>query len=384
MKQIRVLEIAKSTAGVAEYVRWLVQGLDRSKFELTVVCLSEGSEAFSRELTQTYHIKAYNLAMDRYRVNLLSDTSVFIALWKILRSEKFDLIHVHASKPGFLARLAALGLKIPTIYSPHCFSFHRGVGKFKSNILALLERIAARYLTTRILVVAASEIKLAQAYNVGSPDQFVAINSGIDIQPFQQPVDRALQRSAMLLKDAEFVVGTVGRLSEQKAPLDFVQAAAILAPKYPGLTFAWIGDGPLLQEAQNLSQKLNLTQRIRFLGLRKDIPACLAALDCFVLVSRWEGFPLVVLEAMAAGLPIVATNIDGTNDAIQHDEDGLLVPPGDVHAIADAIEKIYLDHALSKRLADAGRLKASERFTRKKMLDAISSVYTKTAQGGAK
>lgn len=387
MKALRVLEVAKSTAGVAEYVRWLAQGLDRSVFDLTVVCLSEGGEAFAQELTRVYGVRATSLAMDRYQINLFSDAKVALALARMLRREHFDLVHAHASKPGFLTRLAAMGVDVPVIYSPHCFSFHPGVGRLKARFLAVLERLAARLRTNRILVVAESEIELAQKYGVGRPEQFTAINSGIDPAPFQawagrNPADRAAQKRSLGLEAAAFVVGSVGRLSVQKAPLDFVRAAALLAQKHPGMHFIWIGDGPLQAEAQALCQASGLGQRVHFAGQRADIPACLAVLDCFVLSSRWEGFPLVILEAMAAGKPVVATNIAGTNDAVEDGVDGLLVAPGDPAGLAAAVESILLDAGLAVRLAAAGLHKVQERFTRQNMLRAVTRVYLETAQRG--
>jgi glycosyltransferase involved in cell wall biosynthesis len=387
MKALRVLEVAKSTAGVAEYVRWLVQGLDRSLFDLSVVCLSEGGESFARELTQVYGVRATSLAMNRYQIDLLSDGKVALALARLLRREHFDLVHAHASKPGFLTRLAALGLDVPVIYSPHCFSFHPGAGRLKARVLALVERLAARLRTNRILVVAESEIELAQKYGVGRLEQFTAINSGIDPAPFQAAAghpaaDRAAQRHSLGLEDAAFVVGSVGRLSVQKAPLDFIRAAALLGQKYPAVHFIWFGDGPLLAEAQALCQVSGLGGRVHFAGQRQDIPACLAALDCFVLSSRWEGFPLVILEAMAAGKPVVATNIPGTSDAVQDGVDGLLAPPGDAAGMAAAIERVLLDAGLAARLAAAGLRKVQERFTRQNMLRAVTQVYLETAQRG--
>jgi glycosyltransferase involved in cell wall biosynthesis len=381
MKRLRILEVTKSTAGVAEYVRWIIQGLDKTQFEFTVVCLSEGSEEFARSLTQSYGIKAYSLAMNRYKVDMLSDSKVALALSRILREEKFDLVHAHASKPGFLTRMAAFGLKTPIVYSPHCFSFHPGSGKLKALVLAFFERLAARLRTNRILVVAESEIKLAQTYHVGKPEQFVAINSGVDPVPFQVAIDHPSQKAQLGLKEGAFVVGSVGRLSDQKAPLDFIKAAGILAKKYANIDFVWVGSGPLLDQAQALCQTLGITSRMHFAGQRTDIPACLAVMDCFVLVSRWEGFPLVVLEAMAAGKPVVATDIDGTNDAIQNGIDGLLVPAGNPDAVAAAVEKVMLDHALAQRISQSGKQKVIDRFNRKNMLRGITQLYLDTAQG---
>ena len=382
MNPLKILEVTKSTAGVAEYVRWLVQGLDKSLFDISVVCLSEGSEEFAHELTKSYGIKAYSLAMNRYKIDPFSDSRVAFSLARILRAEKYDLVHAHASKPGFLTRLASLGLTIPVVYSPHCFSFHSGVGKTKAQLLAFFERLAAHFRTDRIIVVAESEIQLAQAYHVGKPEQFIAINSGVDPLPFQIPVDEKVQRSILGIEEGRFVVGSVGRMSDQKAPLDFINAAGILARKYANIDFLWVGDGPLLEQAKARCAELDISARVHFAGQRADIPACLAVMNCFVLVSRWEGFPLVVLEAMAAGKPVVATNIDGTNDAVQNGVDGILVPVGDSVAVASAIEQVMQNMEMASRIGAAGKQKILQRFNRNNMLEGVTHVYLDTVQRG--
>jgi glycosyltransferase involved in cell wall biosynthesis len=382
MKPLKILEVTKSTAGVAEYVRWLIQGLDKSLFEISVVCLSEGSEDFAHELTQFYGIRAYSLAMNRYKIDPFSDTRVAFSLAQILRAEKYDLVHAHASKPGFLTRLAALGLTVPVVYSPHCFSFHSGVGKIKAQLLAFFERLAAHFRTDRIIVVAESEIQLAMAYHVGKPEQFIAINSGVDPLPFQIPVDQKMQRAILGIDEDRFVVGSVGRMSDQKAPLDFINAAGILAKKYADLDFLWVGNGPLLEQSKTRCKELGISSRVRFAGQRADIPACLAVMNCFVLVSRWEGFPLVVLEAMAAGKPVVATNINGTNDAIENGIDGILVPAGDSAAVAAAIEQVMHNPEMAARISAAGKQKILQRFNRNNMLKGVTQVYLDTIERG--
>jgi hypothetical protein len=123
-RSVRVLMVTKSTGGVAEYVRWLVHGIDKEKFALLVVCLSENGPEFAEELRQAYGVQSISYAMNRYKVDVISDARVGFQLARLIRGHQFDLIHAHASKPGFLARMAALGTGIPVLYSPHCFAFH--------------------------------------------------------------------------------------------------------------------------------------------------------------------------------------------------------------------------------------------------------------------
>jgi glycosyltransferase involved in cell wall biosynthesis len=374
-RRLRVLEVTKSTAGVAEYVRWLVNGLDPEQFDLTVICLSEGGDEFAAELAQKPGVKAFSLAMKRYQIDPLSDARLALNLKRIIRKGEFDLVHAHASKPGFLARLAAAGSGVPVIYSPHCFAFHAGTGRLKASGLAGLERLAARFLTARIMTVADGERILAQQYHVGRPDQFVTVHSGVDLLPFRQPVDQRQQKIELGVPVDATLVGSVGRLSPQKAPLDFVHMAARVHQRLADVHFVWIGSGPLEGEAQALVAELGLGDVFHFAGQRGNIPEVLQALDCFVLAAHWEGFPIVLLEAMAAGLPVVATDISGNNEAIRDGIDGRLAPVGNSAALAEAVLDVLCNPELARSFAASARWRVEKVFTRQAMLEGVARLY---------
>jgi len=381
-RRLRVLEVTKSTAGVAEYVRWLVGGLDPAQFDLTVACLSEGSVELAAELNRQQGVKAFSLNMNRYRIDPLGDAHLALRLAGIIRQGAFDLVHAHASKPGFLARLAASGSGVPVIYSPHCFAFHAGSGRLRARLLAGVERLAARFLTARIMTVANGERLLAQQYRVGRPDQFVTVYSGIDRRPYQEPVDRQQQRAALDIPAEVTLVGAVGRLSPQKAPLDFVRMAAEVRQHLADTHFVWIGSGPLEEEAQALVQELGLAGVFHFAGQRRNIPAVLQALDCFVLPSYWEGFPIVLLEAMAAGVAAVATDIPGNNEAVRDGLDGRLAQVGDPSALAQAVLEVLCTPGLAQVFRESARRRVEEVFTRQAMLDGVAGLYRQVARAG--
>ncbi len=377
-RPLRVLEVTKSTAGVAEYVRWLAAGLDPACFELTVACLSENGAEFAAELQRRWGLNAFPLAMNRYKIDPLSDARLALRLRRIIRQGRFDLIHAHASKPGYLARLAAAGSRTPLIYSPHCFSFHAGAGRLQARGLALLERLAARYLTTRIMTVANGEQALAARYGVGKPELFTTVYSGVEVGP-QISVDCAAQKRSLGVPPQAPLVGSVGRLSAQKAPLDFVRMAGQIHPARPDVHFVWIGDGPLEAEGRALAAGLGLDGCLHWAGQRNDVSALLPALDCFVLASHWEGFPIVLLEAMAAGAPAVATDILGNNEAIRDGQDGRLVAPGDAPALAAAVLEVLDNPARAQAYRDSARRRVAQEFSRQAMLQGVASLYQAVA-----
>jgi glycosyltransferase involved in cell wall biosynthesis len=379
-RSVRVLLVTKSTGGVAEYIRWLVQGINRGKFSLLVVCLSENSPEFAEELRQVYDVQAISYAMNRYHVDVISDARVCFQLARLIREHQFDLVHAHASKPGFLARIAALGTGIPVLYSPHCFAFHAGAGRMTILITSFLERLAA-FLTTRFVAVSEGERELACQYRVGRQEQIAVIQTGLDPAPYRLPVDIPYLKASLGIPVSAPVIGSVGRLSTQKSPSDFVRVAEAVHRSKPDAHFVWVGDGPLEQDVRNLSASLQLDSTIHWLGQRSDVQKLLHLFDCFILTSRWEGFPLVVLEAMAAGVPVVATNILGTRELIQHGVNGWLAPARDTESLAGLVLDLLTNPGKADAFRQASQARVENEFTRPRMLAMIQNLYEEVAMG---
>ncbi len=375
MPRIRVLEVGKSTAGIGAYLRYLARGLNMEKFQLTFVCLSDGGAELAQELRGVADVQAMSWRMNRFKIDVFGDLLIAFQLAQIIHSRKFDLVHAHGSKAGFLARVAAIGSGVPVIYSPHCFSFHDGAGKLQAKFFAALERFAARFFTAKIIVVADGEQTLARRYRVGSPNQFATVRNGINAAYYQIPVNRrAVKKSLGIPEDAP-LIGSVGRLGKQKSPLTFIRAAAIVREQAPRAQFIWVGSGPLYEESIRLTKELGLQDAMRFAGERKDVPSILQTLDCFVLSSLWEGFSIVLLEAMAAGAPIVATNILGNDEAIADGENGWLVPPDDPQALARKILELLENFEQAKKFGNAARERIQKDFTFAQMIRSIENVY---------
>ena len=377
---IRLLLVTKSTGGVATYIRALVGGLDKSRFAITVACLSENGPEFAAELTQRWGVQAFSLAMERYKINPLTDARVLFQLAGRIRREKYDIIHAHASKPGFLARMAAIGTGIPVVYSPHNFAFHEGSKKLPALVFALLEKIAAPF-TAKIVAVARHERDLALKYGVGSPDLYTVIHTGIDAAPFRAAFDVPKLKASLGVPAESQVVGAVGRLAIPKLPLDFVRAADEIHKSDPSIRFVWAGAGPLEAEAKALTSRLGLDGVFHWLGHRSDVSALYHIFDCFVLPSQWEAYPYVVLEAFAAGVPVVATSNLGALEIIEDEVNGILVPVNDAPALAVAVKSALGDPLRINSLRAAASKQIDEIYTMQNMLRALEEVYLR-ARGG--
>ena len=374
MSQIRVLEVSKSTGGLGTYMRWLADGIDRSRFAMTFACLSDGAAALADELSARGWT-ALAWQMNRYKVNPFTDAQVILRLRSLIRRERFDLVHAHGSKAGFIARVAAIGSGVPVVYSPHNFAFHEGVSRWQARIFAFVEKLAARYLTAKIITVSDGEQTMARQFGVGTPELFVTVHSGVDLSAFSRRVDSSEQKAALCVPREAPLVGAVGRLSEQKNPLAFVRLAARVHEKMPDVHFVWIGDGPLESSARGLAAELGVEKVVHFVGQRSDMPADLHALDVFAMTSRWEAFSLALLEAMACGLPVVATRLAGIAEAVTEGENGFLLPVSDLDGMSAAIQRLLSGRELAKRMGVNARQRVEQNFTRAQMMERLMQVY---------
>ena len=313
--------------------------------------------------------------MNRYKINPFTDAQVILRLARLIRRERFDLVHTHGSKAGFIARVAAIGSRVPVVYSPHNFAFHEGVPRWQAHIFAFVEKLAARFLTTKIITVSNAEQEMARQFGVGTPDLFATVHSGVNLSTFSRRVDSSEQKTTLGVPREAQLVGAVGRLSEQKNPLGFVRLAARVHEKMPDVHFVWIGDGPLELSARGLAVELGVEKILHFVGQRSDVPADLHALDVFVMTSRWEAFSLALLEAMACGLPVVATRLDGIAEAVTEGENGFLLSVSDVDGMSAAMQKLLSDSELAKHMGVNARQRVEQNFTRPQMMDRLMQVY---------
>jgi len=245
-----------------------------------------------------------------------------------------------------------------------------------------LERFCARF-AQAIIVVAESDRGDGLSVGVGRPEQYELIRSGIEIEAYRDvPLDRAAARRRISVPAGAFVVGTVGRLSRQKSPLDLVAAFAKLAAGHPDAHLVLVGDGPQRTEVEREVARAGLTDRVHLLGLRADVPEILPAFDVFALASRWEGLPRVFPQAMAAGLPIVATRVAGAPDAITPGENGWLVEVGDAQTFGAKLVALADDPVLARSMGQRGRARVEE-FSARRMVDRLESLYTRLVEARA-
>jgi glycosyltransferase involved in cell wall biosynthesis len=285
-------------------------------------------------------------------------------------------LHTHTSKAGATGRVAALsaGSARPAA-RVHTFHGHVLSGYFESRrerAFRLLERVLAH--ATDAIVAVSEEVRddLVR-FKVAPRDKITVIRYGfaLDRRLAAAPSSRPAKRDEVGVGEDEFVIGWAGRLSAIKRPTDLARVAALV----PGSTLVLAGDGELRGELERVAGGLGIADRVRILGYVEDMGAWYGAFDAFLLTSANEGTPVVAIEALAAGLPVVATDAGGTRTVIDEGETGLLAPPGDVERLAASLRTLQADPELRARLGALGAERMRERFSTERMVDDTDALY---------
>jgi glycosyltransferase involved in cell wall biosynthesis len=303
-----------------------------------------------------------------------------------LRKHKPDIIQTWLLEADLAARLSTFTRSIPIINTLHLTTYEPstiragGWPRWKMEILRQLDRWTARL--TRPLFVAVSETVRRSAINQlhVPPEDVRLIYNSINQETLRsEPGDSTQLREEFAIPDSGFVYVNVGRLAPQKGQSYLLHAFKQIAVQHPDIYLAFVGDGPLHGELEELASTLEISDRVRFLGRRGDIGACLELGDAFVFPSLFEGLPLAPIEAMLKGLPCIGTRIGPMQEIVTNRENGLLVAHGSVSELADAMTEIYSDPNLREQLATRAKRLAFERFDSGMGLRAWEQLYREVA-----
>ena len=303
------------------------------------------------------------------------DSRAFWRLQRICEREGFDVVHTHSAKAGALGRLAAHRTGVPAIvHTYHGFPFHEFQTPLRRSGYVAIERRLAR-ITDMVLAVGTGVAIEALRRGLARPSNLRTIAPVVDARSVRRDAHtRAAARRLLGLDDATLVVGTVGRVDYQKAPEHLVEAAAQM--RHTDAHVVWIGSGPDIAEVAARVHASGLDRRFHLVGERSDVADLLPALDVFAMSSRYEGLPCAVVEAMRCGLPVVATAVNSVPDLVIPGESGVLVPPADPRAMADALDRLLDDQRLADRLGRRGQELAGRPFDAASLAEILDDVYT--------
>jgi glycosyltransferase involved in cell wall biosynthesis len=295
-------------------------------------------------------------------INLLYDFLAVKECVSLIQEIKPDIIHAHSSKAGLLARVAGWICKIPVVFTAHGWGFSLGNPPNRRWIALFSEKLAAP-LAKKIICVSESDRQLALSLGVGNQNSLVTVRGGIGNIPVS--LANPARNPARLI--------IVARFNEQKDQATLLKAIAQL--NNHSIHLDLVGSGPAWESCKDLAKSLGIEDQVSFLGDRRDVPDLLAQSQIFILSTHYEGLPISILEAMRTGLPVIATNVNGISEEIEHGKTGFLVTRQDVSSIANALSNLIQSPQLRQQMGEAGRQKFLQEFTIKRMLDEAKSVY---------
>lgn len=362
--------------GKVTFVDEMILSLNRDRFNVIFIYLS--GYGAGRNLLEEAGFEVFYLS-DIKRINAFR-LSILLRLIRILKDHKIDILHCHRHKPSFYGALAATFAKTPVVLSHvHGLSRTRNAGRRLLNFLAFRK-------VNRIIGCAESVREDVLKNNPSvRREKVIALENSIDFERFANaPITKAQAKSKLTEVPAgAFVYGTVARFGPYKGHSFLIEAFERVRRRVPSAHLILAGDGPLKERIQRQAAEAGLGDSVHFLGRRDDIPGLLKAMDAFVLPSIGsEGMPLVILEAMAAGAPCIASSLSGIPEVINDDDVGFLVPPGDDNALAEAM--IALANTLEQKrriIVEKAKERVRTSFNHHVVKEKLANIYEMEMNG---
>lgn len=376
----KVAHIATIDIGLRYLLLNQLRSIQATGFEIAGIS-APGPEVASVEAAGIRHIP---VVMTRSPLTPIADLRALWQLYRVLRRERFTIVHTHNPKPGLLGQIAARVARTPVVVNTlHGFYFHDGTPRLTRRLYITLEKIAARC-SDVILSQNQEDIQTAVREGICPPEKIKHLGNGIDVQRFDRqridPPAAERTRRDVGLPDGAPVVGFVGRLVQEKGLLELFAAARRLRERVADVQFLFVGavdthKSDALSAAA--AEEYGIADRCHFPGQRQDMPELYSLMDVFVLPSHREGFPRAPMEASAMQVPCVVTDIRGCREAVEQGVNGILVPLGDVDALTEAIATLLIDRGQARRMGEAGRRLALERFDERLVFETVCREYAR-------
>lgn len=365
-KPIRVLQLTVIDLSVAKLLLPLIRGLQQAGFEVEAAC-ADGP--YAREM-RANGLVVHPLSFVR-RGLTWRHLVVFVQLLRLMRRRRFDVLHTHTTLASVVGRIAGRLTGIPVIvHTAHGFRFHEHRHPLANAALIRLESIMGHHFTDHLFTVSGEDEQTAIRRRIVAPGRVERINSvGVDARQFDPSVPSTVSRAEFNLRPNDRVVGFVGRLVREKGVVELVTAIRTVVDGVPSARLLVVGDTLASDRDRGASgavraevDRLGLREHVIFAGFRDDVAAMYRLMDVFVLPSWREGMPVTVIEAMASGLPVVATDIRGCREEVVDGVTGYIVPRQDAPALGQAILRLVSDLGMARSMGEAGRQRAVAEF----------------------
>lgn len=368
-KKIKVLHIAQAAGGVDRYLRSLLKYFDKENFENILLCSGD----YIKENYDDIVDKFIQIQMQR-EISFSADFSAVRNIRKVIKAEKPDVVYMHSSKAGAIGRIADFGINNKTFYNPHGWAFNMDCGNKKKTMYRLIEKFLSQF-TDKIICISDAEKVSALDNKIAKEKKLDVILNGIDVENCKNQMLNSATRESLGIPKDFFVVGQVGRLSKQKSPDIFIQSAVKIKEKIPNAYFVLVGDGDMRDEVLSYAQAHNIQDSVTVTGWVENPLSYVGIFDMATLLSRWEGFGLVLPEYMLAKKPIVASGVDAIPTVIEDKKTGVLVKPETPDEVCDAVVKIYNDKNFRNRLIENAVNAVYEKFDAKRVSEQHKELF---------
>ena len=380
MRRVKVLRIIArlNIGGPAIHTILLTAGLNNERFEPLLVTGVEGRrEGNMLDLAAAKGVEPIVIPELRRNPSPKDALIALVKLYRLIRRQWPQIVHTHTATAGLLGRLAARLAGVPiTLHTFHGHVLRGYFGPFQSKALVWMERLLAR-ITDRIVTVSEGQRQELAGYGIAPLEKIVVVPLGFELDDLLScEPHRGELRRELGLSDDHRLVGIVARLVPIKNHRLFLQAAKLVAEAVPQARFLVVGDGELREGLEAYARDLGLDGRVIFTGWRRDLPRLYADLDVVALTSINEGTPVSLIEAMAAGVPVVATAVGGVPDVVADGETGYLVEAGDAEGLAEAITELLRNPERAEAMGRAGREAVYPRFAAQTLFTNIEHLYT--------
>lgn len=360
MKIAFIITRSDDIGGAQIHVRDLSTALRAAGHDAVVIA---GTNGVLADELRAHGVPYYSLHHLGREVGPFQDVRCFSELRATLRKIQPDIISTHSTKAGFIGRIAGKTLHIPTLFTAHGWGFTEGRPPLQALAFWAVERTTAAW-AARIITVCESDRMAAVRSRVAASERLVTIHNAMP------DIDKKL-RARPGISPVRLVM--VARLSRWKDQPTLLHALAGLKDLDWHLDL--IGDGPLRGQIEDLTKSLGLTARVTFLGFCRDVPEQVAQAQAFLLISKWEGFPRSILEAMRAGLPVVASDVGGVQESVVDGTTGFVIPRGDAIRLRECLRQLITSAELRVRMGEAGRARYEEMFTFDRLVERTTKVY---------
>ncbi|QTL99718.1 glycosyltransferase [Iocasia frigidifontis] len=382
MSKAKILHIITRLAngGADENTLYTINCLGNKKYDIDLMIGKENNSGMMENLNLREGIRLYKIDSLVRDISPLNEIKAVWQMYKIIKKNKYDIVHTHIAKAGVLGRIAAKMAGVPIIiHGIHGITFPDTIHPLKKFLFKNIERFCAIF-TDHFITVGEDMKKKYLEAGIGEEDRYTTVYSGMELSRFLNVSEYTLERLKQIKEELgidsdDFIIGNVSKIQKRKGYIYYLNVARNILSKYDKIKFLIVGSGPYEEEIKKQVSDMGLSKNVIFTGYRTDVENMFAIMDIKVLTSLWEGLPRVLVQAAATGKPIVSFDVDGAWEIVEEGKNGFIVPLKDTDAMIEKIIGLINDNKLREKMGSYSRTKVNNKWTVENMVKEIDMIY---------